>query len=217
MDRSPDRELDLFDPKLQKSAQQGENRTLERILSGDRVAMSEYVILRRPLLRHRIIRTLGSAAHVDLEADDLIATLLIKLDQMVLKGSIRATSGAQLATLVTQSLESVLNDALRAKGVRRRTVETAVRLRIVRPIHGEDPTDDSREAAQKLLDAAEHLVRFDDRVLFFLVMRGLPLRDAGAALGMPPGFARVRWARIRAQARRITDQEEKKTTKSRIA
>jgi len=217
MNRSRNRDRDLFDPNTHSTDGNSDDDALRRIRAGDRALMAEYVMQRRSLLRRRIIRALGSASQMDLEADDLIAMLLIRLDRMVLRRSVRAATAAQLKALLTRTLSSVINDALRSKGTRRRTIESAVRLRVVRVSPVEDLGRGAQDDAGSLIQAGRALERFDDRVLFFLVSRGLPVRDAARAIGMRSGNARVRWGRIRAAIRRTAVLEEKKAQNKRIA
>jgi len=175
---------------------------LRKIRRGDRAAMAAFVLSREPLIRARIRAVMGGTPRPMHEPDDIISLLLLRLDGLVTKRNIRATGVSQLAALVLITLDSVLRDSIRqiARDRARDPLDPTGFERAPDEVFPE--IDGHPVDPEAVWQAGRTLDRFDDRVLFFLIVRGVRIRDAATVIGREPGYARVRWGRIRARVRR---------------
>ncbi|MEQ9617539.1 MAG: hypothetical protein RLN60_05835 [Phycisphaerales bacterium] len=167
------------------------------------------------MVRASLRKSLGPGVRIDVEIDDIVAELLLRMDSLANNRAIRATTTRQLDGLIWQVLRSVVSDCIRRKNARESMRDQAAESGSLRSIGVTGPPlTDSQ--LHELLEAGRSLRRFDDRVMFFLVSRGMRLCDAATVIGCSSGYARVRWGRIRIRVRRISSEQPKNTKKTAV-
>jgi len=171
---------------------------LGMVQGGNRKAMAIFVMRRERALVHRARRGLGSLCRRVIDPEDVVMDAMIKLDKSVKNCELGASCEAELEAYVWATLDSTLSDLIRKtlRSIQRDTsISRGMRGIDDSPLPGERV--DHRAANQRLWKVARCLVNKQDQVLFFLIVRGVPIRDAAVAIGCSAAAASVRWGRIR--------------------
>lgn len=166
------------------------------VLLADRDRLAEFVIRNKEAIRRVARRKLNTETRRVYDSDDIMATVLRRVDLLAHNGAIRADSEAEMVSLI-------LTIAANASISKFRLIKLA-RSRL-----GED-SDFSRELIRRLNachddDEANTLVfrlygsldSTDDRRVYLLRLRGIGHAAIGQMLGITEEATRKRWQKIR--------------------
>lgn len=174
---------------------------LEAIRRGDRAAVAEFVLRYGALIRLRVRERLGPSVRRVFDSEDLLSTLVRRMDSLIERGAVRAESPAQLWELLTSIMVQAASEyARRAMMEERRAPLSAI-------VDMPSPVDAMEEVARR--DAAESLVRrtvawrLDQAEHAMLRMRigGSGHDEIALALRCTVEAVRMRWIRLRQRLR----------------
>lgn len=173
----------------------------ERIRDGDRQAAAELVLAESAMLRRRYRQRLDRSLRRICDSHDLVSTILRRLDRLVAARAVRASSLAEVRSLVHVIAENALAD--KARVLRRVVRSEQLRSQEAHPARTAGARPRMSAATLSGLPRAElHSVIRSipdpaDRQLLTLWLMGNSLHQAAAAMGMEPAAARKRWQRLR--------------------
>ncbi|MEM8757481.1 MAG: hypothetical protein AAGF47_06845 [Planctomycetota bacterium] len=156
----------------------------------DREGVANRLMELAPLVRRRVRDKLSPAGRRLFDTQDLLSTVLRRVDRLLCEGRLRATTDAELVGLVVRMLDNAIIDRQRVLG----------RLQRIDGADGEwarrlKGRFDGADAV--LADVFEALTREDDRLYLSLWLRGAPHSSISYVLGIAPDAARQRWVAIR--------------------
>lgn len=173
----------------------------EKIRDGDRQAAAELVLAESAMLRRRYRQRLDRSLRRICDSHDLVSTILRRLDRLVAARAVRASSLAEVRSLVHVIAENALAD--KARVLRRVVRSEQLRSQEDHPARTADARPRMSAATLSGLPRAElHSVIRSipdsaDRQLLTLWLMGNSLHQVAAAMGMEPAAARKRWQRLR--------------------
>ena len=174
---------------------------LERIRQGDRQAAAEFVARSAPLIRRRFRGKIARSLRTLFDSDDLLATISRRLDDLVRRRELTATSEAQLwallARLATNSVSEHARHDLRGNpdpGASRPTPLSA----------GSHEMKPDAAVLEPLLEQclAELSSEIDQRTLRMRLEQRTHAQIA-ASEGVSVETARKRWQRVRSTVRAV--------------
>lgn len=134
------------------------------------------------------------------DTEDVLSTALRRLDSLIIKGSVRATTDAQLFALVHQVIERTIKEKARnARRLKRREL-LAEELASSARVEGIVPTQDVCVRIGRLANDAL------DKEIAMLRARGVRLHEIAESLGLPDTVVRKRWSRLKIRAREIMNE-----------
>ncbi|HED54465.1 MAG TPA: sigma-70 family RNA polymerase sigma factor [Phycisphaerales bacterium] len=149
-----------------------------------------------PLIRNRIRRKLSASTRRIFDSQDLMSTLLRRVDRLASQGRLRATSQGELIKLLLQVAENALIDRARVTAKLRRVDGPDGRW--AREMLNRIEAGSDEESADVIAAAFAALTHESDRFLLTLWLRGVPHVISAQVLGISPDAARQRWQNIRA-------------------
>jgi DNA-directed RNA polymerase specialized sigma24 family protein len=172
---------------------------LERMRAGDREAAAEFMERMGPRLKRRLGSKLGPVMRRVLDSQEVLSTVVRRLDRFVLSRRLRATTAGELWTFLCV----VADHAVIEKGRRHRSARTggpawmAGDLRAAHDRDGYSPADSGLDLARTLQNLDDPV----DRQILALWLAGQRLAHMGAAVGLAPTAVRKRWQAIRQRLR----------------
>ncbi|MBY0113247.1 MAG: hypothetical protein K2Y21_10520 [Phycisphaerales bacterium] len=171
---------------------------LVRIRGGDRDAAALFITSNAAIIRRRYRSQLRGDARRICDSQDLVSTILRRLDRIVLRHKLKAITEAQLWALVY----SIGDHACADKG---RSARRARRIRadLDRRAHWvTEPGDRTRHDMHSVLRVV-HAAGLDsiDKQILLLALRGIAHKTIAMDLGMTPAAVRKRWQRMVAALR----------------
>ncbi|HEX8877135.1 MAG TPA: hypothetical protein VF777_10330 [Phycisphaerales bacterium] len=181
---------------------------LERIRSGDRSAAADFVASQAPFIRRRYRQRLNHAMRRLCDSQDLVATILRRLDRMVSRGAVSAASEAELWSLIFRIADHAVIDKSRIlKKTNRLVGEDSllayeIRCSMARANrlghrNGISNADDV-ELARMIRGVPAEV----DREILTLWLLDNDLRVIADEIGMEPAAVRKRWQRLREALRK---------------
>ena len=166
----------------------------------DRAA--ELLLSQRDKINRRIHSRMLQSARKITDTEEVLSTALRRLDSLIVKGSMRAQSDAQLFALVHQVIERTIREKARnARRLKRREL-LAEELAASARVEGIVPTQDLLVRIGRLANDAT------DKEIALLRARGIRLHEIAESLGMPDAVVRKRWSRLKIRAREIMSEGE---------
>ncbi len=173
---------------------------LARIGSGDRGAAATFMERYAPLIRRRIRGRLSAGMRRLFDSQEIMATLVRRLDAMVADGRLDVRGERQLVSLVLTMAEHAVIDKARMFA-RLRAVESddaAVANAILRRLNHSDPSEAADVAVADLFDVLEDPT---DRQILSLWLTGTQHNITAEIVGLSAPAVRKRWQSIRAKLR----------------
>jgi len=157
--------------------------------------MARYVLSLEPLIRRRVAGKLGARMRRVFDSQDILATVLRRIDVYLSEHEIKATTEGELRALVMRVANTAVIDKVRLLERLRRAEDDplaqTLRSRIDHPDVGDDDVDGVLgRALQSIRDAR-------DQRMLWLWLSGLELKSIGVVLEMKPEAVRKRWQRLR--------------------
>lgn len=160
-----------------------------------RLWAAERMLELAPLVRNRLRRKLDGGARRLFDSQDLMSTVLRRVDRLAAEGRLRAQSDEELISLLFRVSDRVLIDRYRVLGKLRRVEgedsEWAQSL-LTRLDRATDET-----GKEMLTEIFQSLESADDRILFSLWLRDVPHVVIAQTMGISPEAARQRWSVLR--------------------
>ena len=160
-----------------------------------RTWVAERVLELAPLVRNRIRRKLDGNAQRLFDSQDLMSTVLRRIDRLAAEGRLRASSDEELIALLIRVSDRVVIDRYRV-------------LAKLRRVEGEDgpwarsllqrlEQEQDDGGSELLADLYQSIENPEDRMLLSLWLRDLPHTVIAQTLGISPEAARQRWRTLR--------------------
>ena len=148
-----------------------------------------------PLIRNRIRRKLNASTRRIFDSQDLMSTLLRRVDKLAAEGRLRASSECELISLLLRVADNALIDQGRVITKLRRVdgPDGVWAKEMLRRIE----SGSKENSAHVIAQAFDALEDESDRFLLTLWLRGLPHAVSAQALGISPEATRQRWCTIR--------------------
>ena len=160
-----------------------------------RAWVADRMIELAPLVRNRLRRKLSGSARRLFDSQDLMSTVLRRVDRLAAEGRLRAQSDGELIALLLRVSDRVVIDRYRAMA-RLRRVEGEdgqwAQSLLVRLDRG-----DESEASETLTRLFQSLESADDRALLSLWLREVPSAVIAETIGISPDALRQRWRTLR--------------------
>lgn len=167
----------------------------EGLAEAQRAWVADRMIELAPLVRSRLRRRLSGSARRLFDSQDLMSTVLRRVDRLAAEGRLRAQSDGELIALLLRVSDRVVIDRYRA-------------MERLRRVEGEDGQwaqsllgrlgrGDESEAAETLTRLFESLDSADDRALLSLWLREVPSSVIAETIGISPDALRQRWRTLR--------------------
>ena len=164
---------------------------------GDREAMARMLLRNEDLIRRRIAGKLNANMRSVFDSQEIMSTLLRRMDKYVHDGGYNVETEAQFWCLVQRLISNAVID--KARVVRRlHSVEAedeVIAAALLRQV------DESTEDSQDIRDLAGRIVRaVDDQVnqeIVWMWLKGYAHSAIADALALTPEAVRKRWQRIR--------------------
>lgn len=165
-------------------------------LLGDRSALAAFVMAHEGTIRGIARRKLTRRTRAVFDSDDVLATVLRRIDGLAERHGIRATSEGEIVSLILTIAENAANSKSRLiELARARLVEDReFSLLLVERLNA---CADNEDASEFILRMYASLSDSDARVLFLLRMRGIEHRVVAQMLGISAEACRQRWKKIR--------------------
>lgn len=169
---------------------------MDQIRKGDRGAAAAFVMRHEQKIRRRYRRQLGPNMRRLFDSQELLSTVLRRLDRYVVNETIRAPSDGAIWHLVFKIADAALVDRIRVLN----------RLKQVRDEHQEiarqmlkrlEPTSNNEDFAEQLDGLLRSLPCPTDREIVSLWLGGASLNQISEILQITPAATRKRWERIR--------------------
>lgn len=181
---------------------------LERIRSGDRSAAADFVATQAPFIRRRYRQRLTHAMRRLCDSQDLVATILRRLDRMVSRRSVSASSEAELWALIFRIADHAVIDKSRILKKTNRLVgeDSLLAYEIRCSMARANRLGQRRGIAHGDDVELAHLIRGVpaevDREILTLWLMDNDLQVIAEEIGMEPAAVRKRWQRLRETLRR---------------
>lgn len=174
-----------------------------RMRNGDRIAAAMFIEANRDLIRRRIRSGLGDSTRRLYDSQDVLSTLVRRLDKYVLEGRLRAQSPGEFWSLVQTIVSSAIVDRQRVIG-RLRTVESEdseFARHLQHAMHDAEARGGHAAADVRMADVFEALKDSEDRQLLAHWLSGWTFVQIASELGISHDAARQRWRTIREHLR----------------
>jgi len=165
---------------------------LARIRCGDRSAAAMFVLRYGDRIRRRLGGRLGPQMRRVFDSEDILSTVLRRLDVYLMDHDLLATNDNQLMSLIYRIADSAVVDKVRL----------SVKLRDLFGAEG-GAADSAASQDGGLDDDAQMGVIFDaiddpqDRVMVWMLLTDRSFEQIGQALDVPSATLRKRWQRLR--------------------
>lgn len=177
-------------------------RLLERASHGQRDAAAQLALEYGPAVRRRIRGKLSPRLRRLFDSEDILATVLRRLDGYVASGAMRVVSEQQFIQLLGRISEAAVIDKARLlerlDRVEGKDAPLAHALRA--RMRDERPTPDEEDGTIGAALSALH--DHVDRQILWLWLTGQDHASMGCSVGLSTVAVRKRWMRIRAQLRK---------------
>ncbi len=175
--------------------------SLDLFRTGDRAAVAQYIARNAPLIRRRLRGKIARSLRGLFDSDDLMATISRRLDDIVRKRELTATSEGELWSLLEHLAANALSDL--ARRTVREHPDAPVELIPAPPASELEPKADSDDPNSLLaICLAEIHHEADQRILRMRLDHHTHAQIA-AAEGVSESNVRKRWQRIRRVVRRL--------------
>ncbi len=172
-----------------------ESELLASIHGGSREAMARYVLSLEPLIRRRVAGKLGARMRRVFDSQDIVATVLRRIDVYLSEHEIRATTEGELRALVMRVANTAVIDKVRLLERLRRAEDDPLALSLRTRIERGDLDD--AEVDSVIGRALQSVEDSRDQRMLWLWLSGLELKSIGVILEMKPDAVRKRWQRLR--------------------
>lgn len=180
------------------------NVLLERMRSGDRDALGEFIERFGPRIRQRVRRRLAPSARRLFDSMEVLSTVTRRLDSVVREKRITANSEGELWALVQRVVErSVVDKGRIFRRLQRMEGEDA-------PLAAELASRMNEPEESRGVDLAAVFDRVadpTDREILGFWLRGLQPTAIARVMRIPPGTVRRRWHSLRQQLRALLEEE----------
>lgn len=167
-----------------------------------RAQAAELILSARPALESRIHQLLGRNARRITDTQEILSTVLRRVDRVICKGEFRQNHTQAFYKFVHTVLERAVLEKARASG-RLNAREVASIIDEVMQETGLVTRHHLSEAADQINSVLSDSI---DREIVHLRGRGLTHAEIARSLELEPAAVRQRWLRIRSKARRMLGQ-----------
>jgi DNA-directed RNA polymerase specialized sigma24 family protein len=165
-------------------------------LANDRIGVARYLIERQDLIRAAARRKLSSHTRSVFDSEDVLSSVLRRVDSMVTEGRLRPRSEAELWALVnTIAANNAMNRSRLIERARSFLDEDAEYVQELLQRLNTYTTDDEAELLVHRMMAC--LTAQEDRHLFVMYLRGASLSVIAGTLHIEDDTCRHRWRKIR--------------------
>lgn len=148
-----------------------------------------------PIIRNRLRRKLSGSARRLFDSQDVLSTVLRRLDRLSAEGRLKAQTDEQLLNLLLTITDNIVVDRYRVLEKLKRTEgpdgEWATQL--MQRLNAADVNSGD----EILASIYQSLQSDDDKIILTLWMRDLPHRVIAESIGISPDAARKRWSILR--------------------
>jgi len=175
---------------------------LERMRAGDRVAAADFMDRYGSRVRARVRHKLSPGMRRVFDSQDVLSTVARRLDQVVRRGGVEASSEEQLWALVfTIANNSVSEKGRIQKRLRKTESEDSPFANEVLRRMEEAERVEAEGAVLALERVFELIDDATERQIMTLWLNDVPLVEIAACLDIPEGTIRWRWAKLRDRLR----------------
>lgn len=161
----------------------------------DREAIAGRLIELAPLIRRRIQNKLSGNDRRLFDTQDLLSTILRRVDTLIAKGTLRATTDRELVSLVLTMLDNSLVDRHRLLSrVKKAESKDGVWASWAR-VHAK--SDVSNNATDTLSEIFESIESAEDRLLLSLRLSGATHAMIAEIIEISPDACRQRWVSLK--------------------
>ncbi len=189
--------------------EQGRERSIfERVSEGDRDAAAEFALKYGPLIQRRVRGKLAPSMRRIFDSQELISTVLRRLDVFVATGKIQVSNADELKGLIMKIAQNAVIDKVRIlKQLESVEGENApIAQALLHESQSEDGPDEM--LLDRALERAVAALDDDtDQTILCMWLSGSSSAMMADRLGMNPGSVRMRWNRIRAKLRKLYESE----------
>ncbi len=162
----------------------------------DRSALAEFVMHHEGTIRAVARRKLSPGTRAVYDSDDVLATVLRRLDRLAADGAIRAISEGEIVSLILTIAENASNGKTRLiELARSRMHEEEAFSRIL--LQRLEACKDDEDAGSLIVEMFATLPDSDARTIFLLRLRGIEHKVIAQMLAISPEACRQRWKKIR--------------------
>lgn len=204
---NPDTESCEVSPAMvaEPSAGGAVDQLLGRVTAGDREAIATLALTCGPLIRRRISGKLGPRIRRMFDSEDIMSTVLRRLDRYASEGRLQVATHAQFIALLREISEAAVVDKARVvarlERVERSDESLAHALRRSLASPDPDSTDSVLAAAFAAIDDEA------DRRILWHWLTGREHASTAELLNMSPASVRQRWKRIRDRVRSALERD----------
>ncbi len=161
-----------------------------------REAIAAYVLSHQDRVRAIARRKLTASARQVFDSEEVVSSVLRRLDGMAMRGSLRTTSEAELWGLIRAIAQNtaVSKTQLIERTRDLLTEEGAYAQRLLERLDACDGDDEATLIVQRMLLSFKDAT---DRQLLVLIMRGATHKAIGGLLGISEEASRARWKKAR--------------------
>ncbi len=166
------------------------------LILGDRDQIAQFVLRHKDAIRNVARRKLSGETRRVFDSEDIMATVLRRVDLLARNGAIRANSEAEMTSLImTIATNASISKFRLIKLARSRLGEESDFFQeFVRRLNACRDDDEAHALVFQLFDALESS---EDRRIYLLRLRGVGHNAIGQMLGISEEASRQRWQRIR--------------------
>ena len=175
----------------------GADELRERIRTGDREVIAAFVIRNGPVIRRRAAGRLGSRMRRLFDSQEILSTVLRRIDDYIKRGHLSVESEAQLMKLMLQMTSAAVVDKARISR-RLERVEGPQRQR--RP-ESEEAGGEQTDPGVVVDEAFKAMDKEVDRDILWMWLSDVPQAVMADLLCESPEYVRKRWQRIRERLR----------------
>lgn len=177
------------------------NNTLSDHECADRSMIAAFMLENGPRIRRRVRGKLGTILRRTVDSEDILSTVIRRLDRFAASGKVRAISEGELWSLITRITDAAIADKLRKKHATGRA-DTGLLSELGEPAWGGEP-DHEQEHPERVFDVLEEIKLHNgsDAEIASLWARGLSHSAIAACLGQETHRVRSRWQLIKRRLR----------------
>ncbi len=165
----------------------------ERISTGDREIIAAFILKHSDVIRRRAAGRLGTRMRHLFDSQEVLSTVLRRMDNYIKRGNLDVESEAQLMKLMMQMTQAAVVDKAR-KSVRTARAE-GHRPVSASPDPAPTPTDEANPGfMNQAFDALDEQV---DQDILWMWLSDIPHTVIADLLCVSPEYVRKRWQRIR--------------------
>ena len=181
------------------------------VRSGNREAGAEFLRRNHDVLRQRIRRRIRRVGRRLFDSQEILSTVVRRLDRMVSLGTVQALNPAALMGLLVQIAErSVVDKARVVDRIRRVEGEDSALADEMRKRLSEGDRAGPDAGEDVIAQVFEGLGGPREREILALWLRGCPLRSIAEQMGTQADTMRQQWAKIRKRCLVVLTGEESK-------